>query len=420
MDIGDIETIYGAARTTSFTTSITLAVIPSTVPLLWPSPQVANSVEYTTISSPTNSLSRWFSSPLPVLVLTEINAIAFNTYGHAISTTTMLQAIPSHILIIASTVPAAKTCELNRWACWSAGKRVGIIIGLLVGVFVLFLIPLCCCCRALVRKGRRALDEEHGYEESKNPHRRRWEDRRGNGQGRRMHRKDSRPNYGLVNTLPPRRTFPRKVRLPAGAYTANRRQFQLEENFPQFSPVRHMPYSKNRQCNPRVVNVEHIQGSQSTTSLSDVQLFRRQGSRNYSRPVVHRTVDIVRLSGGGRRIIDGHRPQRDSNLGRRVTDDFQIRKDLSRDKRCVDGIEIRRYLNRRRQQPKDQRREKPQDPRSWGQAPSPAPQQEISMPVPLTCGRPSFAYDLPTQLSHRRSLSADLLNKEGRVTRTRR
>ncbi len=155
-------TIYGAVKTTTLSTTVT-AFEGSTSQVQYPNPPRTHATQYTLVPSPTDPASKYFPNPLPILVLTEIDAVVVNPAGQVLTTITSVQTAPTGDIVYQSNSSILKT-SCRDWACWSAGKKAGVIIGAVLGFFLLVLVLVCCyccCCRRGSRKKRRR-DEELG------------------------------------------------------------------------------------------------------------------------------------------------------------------------------------------------------------------------------------------------------------------
>lgn len=80
--------IYGATMTTTFKTSYTAAIHQQSYTIGFPDPPVVGPLQYTTLPGTAGST-------LPILVLTNVVGIAFDSYGKPVKTATLIQDPPS-------------------------------------------------------------------------------------------------------------------------------------------------------------------------------------------------------------------------------------------------------------------------------------------------------------------------------------
>jgi hypothetical protein len=154
-------TAYGGIRTVTVSTEITVTSTPVTIMLNWPSPPISQSIQYTSLASPNDlASSKYFLRPIPLFVLTEIDGVVVDTGGMPITTVTKLQSVPTDVYFATGNIDGAAAvadCSGNEWACWNAGKKVGVVIGSVFAFLFSVLIILCYCCA--MRRRRHELSD---------------------------------------------------------------------------------------------------------------------------------------------------------------------------------------------------------------------------------------------------------------------
>ncbi|KAE8454246.1 hypothetical protein EG329_005171 [Mollisiaceae sp. DMI_Dod_QoI] len=143
-------TLYGATVTTTITTSYTVSdPNQRTWTLLYPEPPITEPLQYTTLRPPSNPASKWFPTTLPVLVLTDVVGVLFNTNGIPLQTGTLNQEPPSQPTITGTgqggnltgtSSSGDQTGACRAWDCWSQSEQVGIIVGPIIGFLVILAI----------------------------------------------------------------------------------------------------------------------------------------------------------------------------------------------------------------------------------------------------------------------------------------
>jgi len=119
-------TTYGATRTTTFTTTITAVSNQGIFTnMLFPSPPMTESLKSTTLPSPTDSASKYYPSPLPILVVTDAVTVILNSNGLPISTGTLVETPPVQPTTPPFTTAHVVTPICSSWNCWTPGQRAG-------------------------------------------------------------------------------------------------------------------------------------------------------------------------------------------------------------------------------------------------------------------------------------------------------
>ncbi|KAI9876859.1 MAG: hypothetical protein M1830_005446 [Pleopsidium flavum] len=153
-------TIWGATRTTTFTT-IATGTPGEVVYFNFPILTASQSLDYTTLPSPTASNSKQFPNGQPILVLTQVNGVIMNPQGQVLSTATVVQAPPP----LYPTLPPGGKVNLvepsYKWSTWSAGERAGVIVAIVLAILGL-LAALWYICGLRRKRKRMEKDMEKG------------------------------------------------------------------------------------------------------------------------------------------------------------------------------------------------------------------------------------------------------------------
>lgn len=161
----DLLTIYGGVSAVTYTTTITASDVFSPagiITLSWPTPSTTQAVGYTSIAIPTDPASKYFPNPLPIFVATFVEVFVVNTAGQLIYTLIEVPAQPAYVYGASVADDTGTSCIGSFYTCWSAGKRAGVIIAIIVGglVVLVFLSWLCCFMRI---PGSRVPDEGESH-----------------------------------------------------------------------------------------------------------------------------------------------------------------------------------------------------------------------------------------------------------------
>lgn len=149
-------TIYGAVRTTTFTTTIS-AEPGDVVYLKFPTATPAPPFEYTTRPAQTDVNSKDYPNGLPILVLTQVDGIVLNSLSTTLTTATIIQAVPPAF----TTDPDAEKLELvspsYKWTTWSSAERGGVIAATVLSTLMIITLIVYLC---VLRKRHKRNDEE--------------------------------------------------------------------------------------------------------------------------------------------------------------------------------------------------------------------------------------------------------------------
>ncbi|KAL8808644.1 MAG: hypothetical protein Q9200_004160 [Gallowayella weberi] len=141
--------------TTTTTTILytTTATIGAVLHLTIPTPLTPVPTSYTAIPLPASPDSKAYPDGLPILVLTELDAVVYDTSrNEALTTVTTVQKPPG----ATDTVEAERDAySKNDWGDWTGAERAGVIAGIVVTVVFTTGMLLWCCCRHTAW-GRRA------------------------------------------------------------------------------------------------------------------------------------------------------------------------------------------------------------------------------------------------------------------------
>lgn len=153
-------TIWGATRTTTFTT-IATATPGEVVYFNFPTLTTSLPLEYTTLPSPTAPNAKQFPNGQPILVLTQVDGVIMNPQGQVLSTATVIQAPPP----LYPTLPPGGKVNLVQpsyeWSTWSAGERAGVIVAIVLAILGL-LAALWYVCGLRRKRKRMEKDMEKG------------------------------------------------------------------------------------------------------------------------------------------------------------------------------------------------------------------------------------------------------------------
>lgn len=126
--------IWGATRTTTFTTSAT-ATPGEVVYFNFPVLTTSQTLEYTILPSPTSPNSKQFPNGQPILVLTQVDGVIINPQGQTLSTATVVQAPPP----LFPTLPPGDKLTLvppsYKWETWTTGEKAGVVVAAVLAFF---------------------------------------------------------------------------------------------------------------------------------------------------------------------------------------------------------------------------------------------------------------------------------------------
>ncbi|KAL8806722.1 MAG: hypothetical protein Q9182_001119 [Xanthomendoza sp. 2 TL-2023] len=133
--------------TTTTTTLLysTTATIGAVLHLTIPTPLTPVPTSYTALPLPASPDSKAYPNGLPILVLTELDVVVYDTSSNeALTTVTTVQKAPG----ATDAVKADGDAYLkNDWSDWTGAERVGVIVGIVVTVILTTGMLLWCCCR---------------------------------------------------------------------------------------------------------------------------------------------------------------------------------------------------------------------------------------------------------------------------------
>ncbi|KAL9029785.1 MAG: hypothetical protein Q9180_006987, partial [Flavoplaca navasiana] len=139
---------YTTTTTTLRTT--TSATIGAVIHLTFPTPLTPIVTSYTTPPIPDSPASKVYPYGLPILVLTELDAVVYDPIGKEIvSTVTTVQAAPPGATGGASDGEKVDRDEYlrNTWSEWTEAERASVIAGIVVALVFTIGMLLWCCCR---------------------------------------------------------------------------------------------------------------------------------------------------------------------------------------------------------------------------------------------------------------------------------
>lgn len=148
-------TLWGATRTTTFTTTTT-ATIGQVIFFIFPTLTTPQSFQYTTLPSPTSPFSKDYPGGLPILVLTQVNGIIVDPSGQILTTATIVQTAPT-----SPTSPNRANTTLvpgdSAWRNWTPGQKGGVIAAIVFSVLGLIGVILLLC---RVRRQRNKMERD--------------------------------------------------------------------------------------------------------------------------------------------------------------------------------------------------------------------------------------------------------------------
>lgn len=167
---------YTTTTTTLRTT--TSATIGAVIHLTFPTPLTPIVTSYTTPPIPDSPTSKAYPYGLPILVLTELDAMVYDPLGKEIvSTVTTVQAAPRGVIGDANDGGKVDRDEYlrNAWSEWTEAERASVIAGIVLALVFTIGMLLWCCCRSKAwgtrggRKRRRSgMREKNGWRGKKN------------------------------------------------------------------------------------------------------------------------------------------------------------------------------------------------------------------------------------------------------------
>ncbi|KAL8910714.1 MAG: hypothetical protein Q9171_004007 [Xanthocarpia ochracea] len=158
--------------TTTTVRSTTSATIGEVLHLTIPSPLTSIPTSYTTPPLPDSPASKVYPYGLPILILTELDAVIYDPSGkEVVSTVTTVQIAPDATGAAgdARTVDQEEYFLRNAWDDWTRTERAGVIAGVVVVVGFTLGMLLWCCCRSKAwgrrgeRKKRRSIRGRDGW-----------------------------------------------------------------------------------------------------------------------------------------------------------------------------------------------------------------------------------------------------------------
>lgn len=148
-------TLWGATRTTTFTTTTT-ATVGQVVFFAFPTLATHQSFQYTILPSPTSLSSKQYPDGLPILVLTQVDGIIVDPSGQILTTATIMQTAP-----MSPMSPNGEQVTLvpgsNTWQDWTQAQRGGVIAGIVFSVLGLIAVSVYLC---HVRRKRKKIEKD--------------------------------------------------------------------------------------------------------------------------------------------------------------------------------------------------------------------------------------------------------------------
>ncbi|KAL9001466.1 MAG: hypothetical protein Q9169_000041 [Polycauliona sp. 2 TL-2023] len=144
---------YSTTTTTLHTT--TSATIGAILHLTIPTPLTPIPTSYTTPPIPDSPASKAYPYGLPILVLTELDAVVYDPSGRkVVSTVTTVQTAPGGG---ATEMADGKAYLKNAWGEWTPAERGGVVAGIVLVVVFMMGMGVWCCCRsgAWEKRGRK-------------------------------------------------------------------------------------------------------------------------------------------------------------------------------------------------------------------------------------------------------------------------
>ncbi|CAO1603343.1 hypothetical protein XANCAGTX0491_006931 [Xanthoria calcicola] len=140
---------FYTTTTTTLHTTIS-ATIGAVLHLDFPIPITPIPTSYTTPPTPDSPASKAYPYGLPILVLTELDAVVYDPLGSkVVSTVTTVQAAPGDApeAVDDSGKMDRDGDSSNAWSDWTEAERAGVMVGMVVAVVITMGMLLWCCRR---------------------------------------------------------------------------------------------------------------------------------------------------------------------------------------------------------------------------------------------------------------------------------
>ncbi|KAI4226567.1 MAG: hypothetical protein L6R36_003052 [Xanthoria steineri] len=167
---------FYTTTTTTLHTTIS-ATIGAVLHLEIPTPITPMPTSYTTPPTPESPASKAYPYGLPILVLTELDAVVYDPLGNEVlSTVKTVQARPGGATeAVDDSGKTDRDADMrNAWSDWTKAERAGVMVGLVIAVVITMGMLLWCRCRnrawdrrGVRRRRKRMREEKWGKEESK-------------------------------------------------------------------------------------------------------------------------------------------------------------------------------------------------------------------------------------------------------------
>lgn len=150
---------FYTTTTTTLHTTIS-ATIGAVLQLEIPTPITPAPTSYTTPPTPDSPASKAYPYGLPILVLTQLDAVVYDPLGSkVVSTVSTVEAAPGGTTgAVDDAGKMDRDADLkNAWSDWTEAERAGVMVGIVVAVVITVGMLLWCCCRnrASERRGER-------------------------------------------------------------------------------------------------------------------------------------------------------------------------------------------------------------------------------------------------------------------------
>ncbi len=105
--------------------------------ILFPNLPSPGSVQYTTLPPPVDPASKYYPSPLPILVVTEVVADITNSDWLPISTVTMIRTPPAQSTSIPLSATGFVIPSCSSWNYWTPGQRDGTVVAIVIFIIAI-------------------------------------------------------------------------------------------------------------------------------------------------------------------------------------------------------------------------------------------------------------------------------------------
>jgi hypothetical protein len=133
-------TLYGATSHLTLTTTVTALSSEQSLTILYPSPAISQSPQFTTVTR--FSGQGLTTVVLPVAILTDVVGDIVNTFGSSINTGTLIQVSPSQpsgILVLGGEKEGKQSgyaCS-STWRCWHLGEKIGTVFAIILAAIAI-------------------------------------------------------------------------------------------------------------------------------------------------------------------------------------------------------------------------------------------------------------------------------------------